>query len=559
MHTDGTQFKKLGDTLRNGLFLTLLAMALLLSWTAMSPCLKNGFINWDETEYITRNPKIKTLTSESLKAMFSTTDLGMYSPLSTLSCALDYHFFGLNPGAYHATSLLLHLANTALTMFLALLLLDSVWAAFFVGLLFGVHPAHVESVVWAAERKDVLYAFFYLAALAAYALRLRGARTYFLSLALFACALLSKPMAVTLPLALVLIDYLGPDGVPRRRWRDKIPFFILAGLSTAVLMGPPGANAAAAVHKGNRLVTPLYNLGFYIYTLLWPFDLSAMYVSVPGGKVVYYGLAAAMPAAIAILWRYFRRDKQIVFGAAFFTVMLLPVLQFFPFGPVISADRYTYLSSIGVFMIAAVCARRLGPALQRRGKLIAAACAIAAVMTLTVAARVRCAVWHDGVSLWNDTLLKQPRAVPAMINLCGAYIQANRDAEAAACLSQAISIYPQNDDNYYNLGFLSVRRGEFKKAEEYFKHTLLISPCHAPALNNLGNICLLKGEKEKAAAYYAASAACDSSYYAAHINLGKLALADNDAAKALPFYEKALKADPSDEATRTLLKTLRRN
>ncbi|HAF95224.1 MAG: hypothetical protein A2X34_01565 [Elusimicrobia bacterium GWC2_51_8] len=539
-----------------GFFPVLLFLVLLFTWTATSPCLKNGFINWDETKYIIRNPKIKTLSLESVKTIFSTSDLTMYSPLSTLSYALEYHVAGLNPKIYHMTSLLLHLFNTALVMVLAQLLLNGVWTVFFIALLFGIHPAHVESVAWAAERKDVLYAFFYLSSLIAYALRLNGAKTYLLSLAFFICALLAKPMAITLPIALLLIDYLKSGQTELRQQMNKIPFFILAVIFAATLLHSSSDTLVMSGWK--RLITPLYNLGFYIYTLIWPFNLSAMYVSVPGGKPVFYAFAAGTLTGIGLLWKYFRHDKEIFFGASFFIIMLLPVLQFFPFGPVISADRYTYLSSIGVFIIGAVCARRIWRRLSPAFRNIAIICAIGAVLTLTVTARVRCAAWKDGVSLWNDTLQKQPLAASALLNLCGAYIQANMNNEAELCLSEAIRLYPKNDNNYYNLGFLSVRNKEFGKAEEYFVQTLSISPCHTPALNNMGNIYLLKGETTKAAQYYTKATECDDAYSAAYLNLGKLALSRKDTSKAIFFYEKALLSDPSDKETRTRLKTLRK-
>ena len=548
------QEKKRGTSER-WLFLALLLTALLFSWTAMSPCLDNGFINWDETEYIIRNPRIKTLTAESVKTIFSTSDLGMYSPLTALSYAVEYRFAGLDPKIYHATSLFLHLANTALLMLLALLLLDSAWAAFFIALLFGIHPAHVESVAWAAERKDVLYAFFYLAALIAYALRLKGAKTYLLSLVLFTCALLSKPMALTLPLALLLMDYLKSGNTALRQLRDKIPFFILSALCAATLLSPSGGTIVLAWWK--RLLVPLYNLSFYIYTLLWPFDLSAMYVSLPGGKPGFYAFCAAAAAGLFLLWKYFRRDRQVIFGAAFFIVMLLPVLQFFPFGPVISADRYTYLSSAGIFMIAVVCARRAWQRSGRAARGALAVCALCAVMTLTVTARVRCAVWKDGVSLWSDTLARQPKAAPALINLCGAYMQADMNPEAAACFSQGIRLSPQHDENYYNLGLLYVRNKDIAKAEGYFRRTLSLSPCHAPALNNLGNIYMLHHDDGNAALYYARAAECDKAYAPAYLNLGKLALSHKDTAGAVSFYGKALRADPADKDTRALLGTLR--
>ena len=539
-----------------GFFLVLLLLALAFTWIAMSPCLNNGFINWDETEYIIRNPRIKTLSFDSVKAIFSAKDLGMYSPLSTLTYALEYRFAGLNPRVYHATSLFLHLANTALVMILTRLLLAGVWEAFFIALLFGIHPAHVESVAWAAERKDVLYSFFYLSALSIYSYRNDKAWSYLLSLSLFVCSLLSKPMAVTLPIMLLLVDHLKPAKVKSWLPFGKIPFFVLSAAFAYALISP--SSNALGMHWAKRLITPLYNMGFYVYTLLWPFNLSAMYVSPPGGKTVFYLFAAGAAAGIFLLWKRFRRDKEILFGAAFFTAALLPVLQFFPFGPVISADRYTYLSSLGVFIAAASCGRSVWRRLNPSHRQIMLICAACAIIALAVTSRVRCAAWKNGVSLWSDTLKKQPRAAAALINLCGAYVQENNGEAAADCLARAIKLYPENDYGYYHLGLLAAGNGDYGKAQEYFAKTLKISPCHAPALNNMGNIYLIKGETEKAERYYTRSAHCNNAYSTAYLNLGKLALLRKNTPAAVLFYEKALAADPADQEARARLNALKK-
>jgi Tfp pilus assembly protein PilF len=289
---------------------------------------------------------------------------------------------------------------------------------------------------------------------------------------------------------------------------------------------------------------------------LWPFDLSAMYVVPPAGKTAAYAIAAVSAAALALLWLRFRRNKEAVFGAAFFVTMLLPVLQFIPFGPVLSADRYTYLSSIGIFILGAVFARgvwrKLVPA-HRKIAVMAAACA---VVGLATASRVRCAVWKDGVSLWNDTLRKQPQAAPALINLCGAYIQTGNTADAENCLALAMRKYPDNDDNYYNLGFLYAKNKEFDKAEKSFARTLALSPCRAAALNNMGNLRLLRGAVAEAERYYGKAVQCDGAYAASYVNLGKLALSRKDLSAAAQFYKKALSADPADSSTRAILATM---
>ncbi|MCM2268217.1 MAG: tetratricopeptide repeat protein [Elusimicrobiales bacterium] len=502
------------------LFAALLALALFFSWLAMSPCLDNGFINWDETRYITRNPKIQTLTAGSVAKLFSEPDLGMYAPLAALSYALDYRAAGLTPKRYHTTNLLLHLANTALVMFLARLLLAGVYAPFAVALLFGIHPAHVESVAWAAERKDVLYAFFYLASFCCYLLRPGRAWAYPLSLLLFLGALLSKSMAVTLPLVLLLADYLKEGELRPLHLKNKAPYLILAALFAAIQLAPGGG--PPAWYWPGRVITPLYNLGFYLYTLLWPFNLSAMYVTAPGGKAGLYALAAATAVlALPLVW-FFRKNREIIFGAGFFAAALLPVLQFLPFGPVISADRYTYVSSVGIFLLLAAAGRRAWAAAGPRRRAALGACAVLAVFTLTAASRARCAAWENGITLWRDTLQKQPAAAAALVNLCGAYLQYGLKPEARACLRRAIETYPEDKSSYYNLGFLEAGQGDLPAAERLFLQTLEREPCHAPALNNLGNIRLIKGRPAEAGDYYRRALACDKDYSPARQNLERL-------------------------------------
>lgn len=503
------------------LFAALLALALFFSWLAMSPCRGNGFINWDETLYITRNPKIQTLSPGSVARLFSEPDLGMYSPLTSLSYALDYRAAGLTPKRYHTTNLLLHLANTALVMFLVRLLVTGTYVPFAVALLFGIHPAHVESVAWAAERKDVLYAFFYLASFLLYLLRRGRAWAYPASLFLFLCALLSKPMAVTLPLALLLADYLKDGGWELRQLKNKAPYFALAALFAAIQLSA-GVGQPPAWFWPGRLITPLYTLGFYLYTLLWPFDLSAMYVTAPGGKAGLYAIAAATGLLLLLLARFFRKDREIVFGAGLAAVALLPVLQFLPFGPVITADRYTYVSSVGFFLLLAVAGRRAWAEAGPRWRAGLGACAVAAVFALTAAARARCAVWENGITLWSDTLRKQPAAPLALVNLCGAYLQHGLKPKARACLRRAIETYPEDKNSYYNLGFLEAGEGGFPEAERLFLKTLELEPCHPPALNNLGNLQLLNKNAAEAREYYRRALACDKDYSPARQNLERL-------------------------------------
>ncbi|HNW43271.1 MAG TPA: tetratricopeptide repeat protein [Elusimicrobiales bacterium] len=534
------------NTKSRGFFAALALVALLFAWTAVGPCLDNGFINWDENFTVVNNPRIKTLTPSGVLAIFTGRDLGMYSPLATLSYAVNYHFSGLSPKTYHATAVALHLASTVLVMALVRLLLPGVWPAFLCALFFGLHPAHVESVAWAAERKDQLYSFFYLFSLVAYALSLGGRKTYLLSLLLFLCSLLSKPMAVTLPAALILIDYLKLEKIELRRWIDKIPFFLLAGVFSA-LQASEAAAAAQWPSLARRLALAVYNLGFYVYTLAWPFDLSAMYVLPLGGAKGMYLIAAAAAVGAALLWHYGRGNKAVMFGAAFYAVMLLPVLQFFPFGPVVAADRYTYLSSVGVFIAAAAAGAGAWARAGGRARKILVFATVIVALVFTVTARVRCAVWRDGVSLWSDTLRRQPSSGQALVGLCSAYLQAGRP-EAEGCLRAAIERYPEKDDNFSNLGMLLARRGDLAAAQPYFEAAVKLNPAHALALYSLGRIALVKKDAALAERLFLRSAAADAAFAPVWRELAGLALGRKDKVKARLYSERALAADPAGPA-----------
>lgn len=534
------------------LFGILLSVALMFGWLAMGPCLDNGFTNWDEQFYIVRNPKIKSLDAGRIRQVFSGKDLGMYSPLSTFSYSLNYRFSGLDPKAYHATDLLLHLANTGLVMLLVSLLLPGVWTAFFTALLFAVHPAHVESVAWAAERKDVLCAFFYLSSLIAWRLRGKGRRTYLASLLLFVLALLSKPMAVSLPLVLLLADYLDGRLLPAKRHMEKIPFFILSALFAAANLSDPLFTLTWA----KRLLLPFYNIGFYIKTLAWPAGLSAMYVTLPEGWLWTAAASAAALAAGAYFFAYRRKDRELTFCIALFLLLLLPVLQFFPFGPVISADRYTYLSSIGLFAGAALLGRRAWLQAGTARRYLLAAAALMAVLSLSVAARVRCGVWKNDFSLWSDTLEKQPRAGLALGNLCAAYYHAGMYADAEACLALSIKRFPNAALNYGNMCGLLYTRGELREAGRYCQKALELDPLQTSPAVTLGDILRDSGEADKAGEYYRRALSRDRYCIPAYLGLASLEAGSGNTKGAAEIYAKALEMDPSADAARNALLSL---
>ncbi|MDH4197222.1 MAG: hypothetical protein OEW05_07445, partial [Candidatus Aminicenantes bacterium] len=327
----------------NGL---ILALILVLTAAVFSNSLRNEFIDeLDDDIYIVNNTAVKDLSAAGLKTILTTFVAGNYHPLTMLSYAVEYRLFGLDPHAYHRTNRLLHGLNTALVFALVWSLWRRRAAAVLAALLFAVHPLRVESVSWISERKDVLYAFFFLAALLAYVSYMKD-RTKRGRLAgafvLFLLSLLSKPMAVTFPVVLLLIDVYLQRKLDRRAWLEKVPFFILAvvfGALTLTTQDPGSTLQEMAGRYGffERLFFPFYALAFYLAKLFVPTGLSAYhyYPELVGGRLPweYYAapLALLMVGLLVIRARG-RLRRELIFGSLFFLVTISVTLQIIPAG-----------------------------------------------------------------------------------------------------------------------------------------------------------------------------------------------------------------------------------
>lgn len=391
----------------------IIAAVLAVTFAAHFPGLKNGFVNWDDDHYVTRNTVIQRISPGSVKEMFSAFFVGNYHPLTMLSYAAEYRFFKDDPFWYHLDNLILHLLNVLLAFWLIFRLTGgNAAAAAFSAALFGVHPLHVESVAWIAERKDVLYAFFFLGALISYLRYLRGgARYYWLAVFLGVLSLLSKPMAVSLPVVLFLVDYLAGRKAGTGALRDKIPFFITAGAAAVVAL----LSQVEARHGG--IILGLfgnagYAVAFYIGKLAFPLGLSCFY-PYPRMTSVFtppvYGLAAAfLVFALAGIWFAWRKNaREVFFGSAFFLLTILPVLQLVPFGGTLCSDRYTYIPSLGLFFIVSVYCARLFERLRHglvKGALLATC--VAVIGNFAAMSFERCKAWENGFVLWSDAIEK---------------------------------------------------------------------------------------------------------------------------------------------------------
>jgi len=509
-------------------------LVVVVTLTAFLPTLGNGFASWDDALNFLDNPHYRGLGPAQLRWMFTTFHAGHYIPLTWLSLGLDYLLWGLHPAGYHLTSLLLHAATALAFYFVSLRLLRLAlppaptpaalrWGAALAALLFAVHPLRVESVAWATERRDVLSGLFYVLALLCYLkalerapaarprphvswsarLRLRlpphvswSARLrlrlpplwYGLTLACFAAAVLSKSIAVTLPVTLLVLDVYplrrlgGPAGwrAPRP-WLEKLPFFALSAAVAAVAflaMLPLGnALSVADMGLGLRVFLSVYGLAFYLFKTVLPLDLSPLYPVFVTITWWHFAVVAGT-ALVAVLMR--RRWPAFTAVCLVYAITLAPVLGFFHNGPQAVADRYSYLACLGWALLAggAVAWSWSGARVVR-----AVAAVIVVVLVMLTAQQVR--VWRDSVSLWSYAVALEPGNRIARINLGGAYVEQGRMPEAIVQYREVLRLSRDKAPWYAVLGWLYARSGLVADALPLFVEALRLEPGRPDACANV--------------------------------------------------------------------------
>lgn len=415
------------------------------------PMLSNGFTNWDDQFYITDNPM---LLGPDWATIFTTPLMANYHPLTVASLALNHMVSGLSPFSYHLVNWTLHIVNTGLVFFLAYRLSNGQrWVGAITALLFGIHPMHVESVAWASERKDVLFAFFFLLSLLSYLRYLQqpDGKKYMASLVLFALSLLSKPASVPLPVVLLLIDwYQGRSLSDKKVWLEKIPFFVLAVIFGWMALNNQHAVKAIAATEmypfWQKLVFSFYGFGAYLLRMIWPFPLSALHPFPASGVVpaAYFPSIIFGVAVLAALW-FFRKKRYVLFGAAFFLVNIALVLQLLTFGHSIISERYTYVPYIGLgFAVAMAWAESGWQESVKKGLLgvILLAClGFAAVSFRQVQ------VWKNGYTLWSNVIKTYPDNYLARSNR-GQFLSAKQGKYDEALADYAIALQSMPNDSF---------------------------------------------------------------------------------------------------------------
>jgi tetratricopeptide (TPR) repeat protein len=523
-----------------GLGIVLIATALL-----YAPALNHQFTNWDDDRQITANPDIRDLSPQGVGKIFSSFYVSLYQPLTSLSWAVEYRLFGLNPRVYHAVNVLLHLVNILLVYVFVRSLSANVGISVVIAVLFAVHPLQVEVAAWVSSRSILLSSLFYLGAMIAYiAYAKSGKLRYFiLGLVLFVPALLAKTTAATVPLVLIVIDIYLQRKVSRRTILEKVPFFLLSLCFGWITMQARSGvshlqDFAFKYSLVQRICIVCYSCLWYVGKLVLPAGLSVFYPfpAKPNGwlPVAFY-LAPVLLIVLAVgIWYAGRYRRLLAFAALFVLASLVLVVQIVPVSELMVCDRYAYLPCLGLFFLVGTLGHRLAsrnPSWMR-AMLAAVALVLVALGSLT---HQRIGVWRDSLTLWNDFLSKRqdiwvaylnrgreeyengdrqaaiadfnaalqlnPKSDRALNNRAAAYISLGDRAAALRDFDEAIRLNP--DSSYLiNRGTLKRNTGDLAGAVQDFDTVITLYPRHAEALCQRADAFRMQGNWTKAIADY---------------------------------------------------------
>ena len=492
------------------------------------------FVNYDDDTYVYQNGHVvRGITGKNIVWAFTATHAANWHPLTWLSHMLDCQLYGLWAGGHHLTNVLLH-AVTAVVLFLVLRrMTGQFWPSALVAALFAVHPLRVESVAWVAERKDVLSGVFFVLSLAAYvryAQRPASWRRYAAVVVTFALGLMAKPMMVTLPAVLLLLDYwplkrwdpAAAWGIPRRLILEKLPLFLLAGLSCVVTCVAQrtametAANLPLAWRAGNAVVA----YAGYLCQMFWPCDLAVFYPHLRANLPISQIVAASL-VLLAISAGVFQTRKQYPFllvGWLWYLGMLVPVIGIVQVGSQAMADRYTYLPQIGIYLALVWGAVE---AARERGFLRALWIPAAGVIVILMAcAWQQTHYWQDSITLWAHALACHPSNSTGHVSYAIALDRGGRLAEAEVEYFKALELDPKNALALAGLGLVMADQGKDEKALRLYRQALQIEPQLAVCRAGLGSVLLRQGKLDEAVRNFRQALDASPDLADVHSNLG---------------------------------------
>jgi len=537
-------------------------------WAVFGQTRHYGFVNYDDSLYVYENPEVaRGLTSKGVLWAFTHVHAANWHPLTWISLMLDSQVHGLNAGGYHLTNVLLHTV-TAILLFLVLRQMTGLlWRSAFVAAVFAIHPLRVESVAWVAERKDVLSGVFFMLTLGAYVRYARHSWSfarYGLVVLLFALGLMSKPMLVTLPFVLLLLDWwplnrmradaarqpvfrLGGWLIPRRLILEKLPLLGLVAASCAATLfaQTEAVESLEDVSMPLRVANALVSCAAYMGKMFLPSRLAIFYPFPPKVEL----MREMIPAAILLLFIsvgvfVLRKTRPyLAVGWLWYLVMLAPVIGILQVGLQARADRYTYLPQIGLYVLLAWSAADLCAGWRHR-RVVLGGCSMAILAALIFCARAQTSYWRSSESLWTHALACTTNNVFADNNLGVDLLDRGKLDEALPHFQRALQSNPDYAEAHNNLGAILFQKGKVDEAIPHFQEALRIKPGYAHAESNLGNALFKKGKVEEAISHYQRALEIDPGLAEADNNLGAALLQKGNVDEAIAHFQKLARISP---------------
>jgi tetratricopeptide (TPR) repeat protein len=523
--------------------------------------INHEFIVYDDSIYVTENRRIHNgLTPQNIAWSFNFEDKAKlyWHPLTWLSHILDCHLYGLNPGMHHLTNLIIHIASSLLLFLVFKRMTGELWKSIFVAALFALHPINVDSVAWVAERKNVLSTFFWVLTILSYTFYCEVPRLhrYLLTVSLFALGLLAKPMLVTLPCVLLLLDYwplgrLRPFKIPNafRLVLEKIPFFILSVgsicLSTFSVERSGAVITMEEVPLALRVSNALVSYVSYIWKTIWPYNLAVHYPfpdTIALWKTISSGLFLALGSLL--IFMHIKRKPYLSVGWLWFLGTLVPVIGLVQIGlwPAM-ADRWAYVPLIGLFiMIAWGAPEFVALWRQKTVGLVIITSVFLSVLTATTV--IQAGYWNNSISLFEHTLHVTSDNSVAHNNLGVALANEDRLSEAANHYLNAIRINPDYADAHYNLGVFQIKQGRPEEAINHYSHALTVNPKDAIAHNALAFALTKQGKINEAIDHYYNALEIKPDFAEAHNGLGVVLANQGNIPEAISHFSAALQIKP---------------
>ena len=546
-----------------GVCLLLVAMV----WGVFGQALSFEFINYDDPEYVYENPEITGgLSLSSVRWAFTHIHSSNWHPLTTLSHIFDCEVYGLQPWGHHLGNVLLHGA-AAILLFLALKqMTQAFWRSALVAAIFAIHPLRAESVAWVSERKDVLSGLFFMLSLLAYARYAQAGKSkgaYAALLLFFAMGLMCKPSLVTLPCVLLLLDWwplgrleLGAGW--KAAWSSAKPLVIeklpLFALTAASCVATSIAQTEAMVPlencpMGSRMGNALVSYAVYLLQMLWPRDMAAVY---PNNlfALALWKIGAALLALLVVstaAWRMRKRFPWLMMSWLWYLGMLVPMIGIVQVGDEAHADRYTYLTQIGLYMALVWTCASLARS-QRWPRWMLGGVSATVLAILAIVAWKQTSYWHDSETLWKHTLECTDHNAKAYNNLGSFFFRKGRLEQAIPFFQMALQIKPDNADLHYNIGTAFCRTGQLDQGIAHFQRALRNKPQNPDLHYNLGTALCQTGQLNQAISHLQMAVQIKPDYAAAHNNLGEALRQNGKVDQAIAHFQTALKIKPENAA-----------